>query len=69
MAQFAGTTAKAETKQEAISIECEPGKTYYVNLVIQEKVLGKNLFCEEVTENTWNKLYSGLRAQKNCRVK
>jgi hypothetical protein len=70
MAQFAGTTAKEGAKNEAVTVECEAGKTYYLNLVIREKFKWKykDVFCEEITANTWKKLYAELPIQDNCRV-
>lgn len=70
MAQFAGTSPKEGAKHEAVSIDCEAGKTYYLNLVLREKYRWqyKNLFCEEVTENTWKKLYAAIPKQDDCKI-
>lgn len=70
MAQLSGTNAKEGAKQEAVTIECEAGKTYYLNLVLRKKYKWNylNVFCEEITENSWRKLYADLPVQENCRI-
>lgn len=68
MAQYTGKKAKEGAKREAITIDCEAGRTYYLSLIIQEKFALKNLYCEEVTEASWKKFYSRIKLEENCNV-
>ncbi len=50
--QNSGKKAKAGTANEAIFIEMEAGKTYYVTVQYQTSGFNYNLYCQETTENS-----------------
>lgn len=62
--QFAGKESKE--KAERIKISVEAGKTYYVQLIIQQGWLANNLYCQEVTENSANLLLPKLKEDTKC---
>ena len=69
--QQSGMKARKRARKKAVTVDCEAGKTYYVNLVLREQYRrrSQHLYCEEITENSWGKLYADLPVQENCRVK
>lgn len=62
--QFAGKQSK--TKAEKLSISIEPGKTYYVQLILETKALINNLYCVETAENTAKVLLPMLKETTKC---
>jgi Protein of unknown function (DUF2846) len=62
--QFAGK--KSKEKAERIEIMIEPGKTYYIQLIFQSGLFTNNLYCQEVTQNSANKVLPGLEEDKKC---
>jgi len=63
-AQYAGSDPKV--KFERISILMEPGQVYYVNLQIQQRFGGCNLFCTEITPSEARMLFKELKADTRC---
>ena len=62
--QFAGKESKE--KAERIKINTDAGKTYYVQLIIQQGLWMNNVFCQEVTENSANLLLPKLKEDTKC---
>lgn len=62
--QFAGKGAKE--KAERIEINIEAGKTYYIQLIFQTGFWKNNLYCQEVTQSSANKVLPGLEEDKKC---
>ena len=62
--QFAGKDSKE--KAERIKIKTDAGKTYYVQLIIQQGLWMNNVFCQEVTENSANLLLPKLKEDTKC---
>jgi hypothetical protein len=62
--QFAGS--KSKEKAERIKIKTEAGKTYYVQLIIQNGAFVNNLLPQEVTENSANLLLPNLKEDTDC---
>lgn len=62
--QFAGTVAKE--RAEAIKINVEAGKTYYIQMIIQPGFAVNNLYCQEVTENSAKTVLLNLKEDTNC---
>ena len=62
--QFAGKQAKE--KAELINIDAEGGKTYYIQLIIQNGFATDNLFCQEVTESSAQTILPKLKEDKKC---
>lgn len=62
--QFAGKSSKE--KAERIEINVEAGKTYYIQLIFQSGAFKNNLYCQEVTESSANKVLPGLQEDKKC---
>ena len=62
--QFAGK--KSKEKAERVEILVEAGKMYYIQLIFQPGLLKNNLYCQEVTQNSANKVLPGLEEDKKC---
>lgn len=56
--QFWGKKSKA--KASKINIDVEPGKTYYVQMILQMGLLTNNILCQEVTENSAKAVWDEL---------
>ena len=59
-------TSLQNKKSSRIDITIEAGKTYYIQLIVQNDMWTTNIFCQEVTENSFNRLFPCLREEKNC---
>lgn len=66
-AQFDGRTIKKKAKKEAIEIEMEAGKSYYITLNYQVKGLIGNLYVQEITENSAKKILSDSKIDDDCK--
>ena len=62
--QFGGKKSKQKNKQ--IDITIEAGKSYYIQLAVQQDLWAANINCQEITENSAKKMMSDLRLEKNC---
>jgi hypothetical protein len=62
--QFAGKEAKE--KAELITINVEAGKTYYIQLILQNGLWVNNLYCQEVTESSAQTIFPKLKEDKKC---
>lgn len=62
--QFAGKDSKV--KAERIAINTEPGKTYYVQMILQQTFMTANIFCQEVTQNSANLLLPKMKEDTKC---
>ena len=62
--QTGGT--KPKQKGQQIDIKIEPGKSYYIQIIMQMDIWVSNIICQEVTENSANKILSSLREEKDC---
>jgi len=62
--QYAGKQSKE--KAEQITINTEAGKTYYIQLIIQNGFVTDNLFCQEVTESSAQTILPKLKEDKKC---
>lgn len=63
-AQYGGSDPKR--KSERINILMEPGKVYYVNLELQQRFGGCDLFCNEITPSAARTLFKDLKADTKC---
>ena len=64
--QFAGKKSKSKAEDEQISIELEAGKTYYIQMLFQTGLFVNNLYCQEVTESSANKILPDLKEDTKC---
>lgn len=62
--QFAGK--KPKEKAEAIHINTEAGKTYYIQMIFQPGAFINNLYCQEVTENSAKTMLPALKQDTKC---
>ena len=62
--QFAGKESKV--KAERIVINTEAGKTYYIQLILQQGLVTANVFCQEVTQNSANLLLPKMKEDTKC---
>jgi hypothetical protein len=64
-AQAAVNTISDKSREQAIKINLQAGKTYYVAVVIKQGLL-RDIFCEEITESSWQKRKAKLKEETNC---
>ena len=64
--QFSGPNVKEKAKKEAIDIEMESGKTYYVAVNYQIKGLVGNIYPIEITENSARKILQASTLDNSC---
>ncbi|HNR15106.1 MAG TPA: DUF2846 domain-containing protein [Chitinophagaceae bacterium] len=62
--QFAGK--KSKEKAEAVHIETEAGKTYYIQMIFQPGAFVNNLYCQEVTENSARTMLPAMKQDVKC---
>jgi hypothetical protein len=62
--QFAGK--KSKEKAEAVYIETEAGKTYYIQMIFQPGAFVNNLYCQEVTESSAKTLLPAMKQDVKC---
>lgn len=62
--QFAGK--KSKEKAEAVYIETEAGKAYYIQMIFQPGAFVNNLYCQEVTENSAKTLLPAMKQDVKC---
>lgn len=61
--QFGGTQYKGN--DEAVFIDVEAGKSYYVQMTLKSGFLKNNLLCQEITENSAKVMMKDLE-QDDC---
>lgn len=62
--QFAGK--KSKEKAEAVYIETEAGKAYYIQMIFQPGAFVNNLYCQEVTENSAKTMLPAMKQDVKC---
>ena len=59
---------KSNATAEPLKMNFEPGKTYYVQMVYQTKLLTENLYPQEVTENSAKMILSECKLDGDCKT-
>src|SRR5690349_10397315 len=62
--QFGGKKSKQKNKQ--IDIMIEAGKSYFIQMAVQQDIWTANINCQEITENSAKKLMTDLRLENRC---
>ena len=62
--QFAGK--KSKDKAEAVHINTEAGKAYYIQMIFQPGAFVNNLYCQEVTENSAKTMLPAMKLDTKC---
>ena len=62
--QFGGNSVKS--KSQPIIIDVEEGEIYYIQMVFEKGLMGRNLYCQEVTKSSADNILRQLSQDKNC---
>lgn len=57
---------KLRQKGQQIDLTLEAGRTYYIQLEVEQTLVNNNVVCQEVTESSAKKLLKGAQPQKTC---
>jgi hypothetical protein len=51
---------------ETLKLNIEPNKTYYINIIMENKAFSYNIYCEETTESSALKKINSLKENESC---
>ena len=66
IAQINDDDVTDKSKEQQLKIKLEPGKTYYLALVLKTRFFA-DLFLQEVTELTWKQRKDKMQLEANCK--